>query len=267
MNGTMANPIDETFTALADRNEKALIAYIMAGDPSLEKTAAYVGALTKGGADIIELGMPFSDPIADGPVIQRAAQRALRIGTNIRLILETVMAVRKTSAVPVVLMGYVNPLIKYGVEGFFRDAAASGVNGVILPDVPLEEIRHIRGHADRAGVYIIMLAAPTSGPKRLLQLARHTKGFLYYISLTGVTGSSKTIDDAVLDGIGRVKAHTHIPVMVGFGISTPEQAGQVARAADGIVVGSAFVKLIEAHPDALNALSALAHSLKSAMKS
>lgn len=262
----MTNPIDSTFAALADRGEKALIAYIMAGDPSIQKTVAYAKALAEGGADIIELGMPFSDPIADGPVIQRAAQRALGSGTNIRRIFEAVRTFRKASAVPVILMGYVNPVIKYGAGNFFRDAASSGVSGVILPDVPLEESGLLRDHADIADIHVIMLAAPTSGRRRLLQLARNTQGFLYYISLTGVTGSSKEINSAVFGDIAWVRERTRVPVAVGFGISTPEQAGRAAVVADGIVLGSAFVKLVEDHPDASNSLHTLAHAIKSAIR-
>ncbi len=261
----MTSRIDQTFHALAIRNEKALIAYIMAGDPSLEKTARYIDALIKGGADIIELGMPFSDPIADGPVIQKAAQRALESKTNIKLVLELVRTIRKTSGLPVILMGYVNPVIKYGIERFFKDAAESGVDGIILPDLPLEEIGNVKEYADRSVVDIILLAAPTSDRKRLLELSRNTKGFLYYISMTGVTGSSKKMGTKTFDSIRWIKKHTRKPVAVGFGISTPEQAKMIAGIADGIVVGSAFVKLIEAHKDASNDILALTHSLKSAI--
>lgn len=265
LKNNMTNRIKDIFDKLARRGEKAFIAYIMSGDPDVEKTRAYVEALIKGGADIIELGMPFSDPIADGPVIQKAAQRALQSGTNIKMILALVDTVRKTSDVPIVLMGYVNPVIKYGIEKFFKDAASGGVDGVILPDLPLEEIGHIKDYADQSGIYVVLLAAPTSDKKRLLQLAKHTKGFLYYISLTGVTGSAKGINTKVFDSIKWIKGHTEKPVAAGFGISTPEQAKMIAGVADGIVVGSAFVKLIETHEDASNDILALAHSLKSAI--
>ncbi|MCL5278170.1 MAG: tryptophan synthase subunit alpha [Deltaproteobacteria bacterium] len=262
----MTDRIENRFQTVREQGDKALITYIMAGDPDIQKTGSYVEAFIKGGADIVELGMPFSDPIADGPVIQKAAQRALQSGTNIKMILGLVSTVRQTSDVPVVLMGYVNPVIKYGIEKFFKDAAASGVDGVIIPDLPLEEIGIIQDYADQSGIDAVLLAAPTSDKKRLLQLAKNTKGFLYYISLTGVTGSAKGIDIKVFDSIKWIKGQTEKPVAAGFGISTPEQARMIAGVADGIVVGSAFVKLVETHKDASNDLLALAHSLKSAIK-
>ncbi len=262
----MVSRIDETFGALHGKGEKALIAYIMAGDPDIQKTQSYTYALIKGGADIIELGMPFSDPIADGPVIQKAAQRALGSGTNISSILELVRNIRRAHSTPVILMGYFNPVFKYGAEQFFIDAEKSGVDGVILPDIPLEEIGAVTPYAGKYNIDIILLAAPTSGRNRLLQLSKHTEGFLYYISLTGVTGASKGIDSQVISSIQWLKRKTQKPVAVGFGISTPEQAAMIAEVADGVVVGSAFVKLIESHDDASNDLLAFAHALKNAIK-
>jgi len=261
----MTNRIDETFEKLLNRGEKALIAYIMAGDPNIEKTLLYLQALVKGGADIVEIGMPFSDPIADGPVIQKAAQRALKSDTNIKRILGLAKHFRQTCSTPIILMGYFNPVLRYGIEKFFYDGKRSGIDGVILPDLPLEEIKNIKSYADQFGIYTILLAAPTSGKQRLTELAGHTNGFLYYISLTGVTGSSNGIDRHVLNNIQWLRKHTRIPVAVGFGISTPQQAKKIARIADGIVVGSAFVKLIKTHTDASNELVSLARILKSAV--
>jgi tryptophan synthase alpha chain len=260
----MTHRIKTTFDALAERGEKAFIAYIMAGDPSMDKTLAYAGALIKGGADILELGMPFSDPIADGPTIQRAAQRALHSKTNILKIFALVDTLRKTSGIPVVLMGYINPVLKYGVKRFFKDAAKSGVDGVILPDLPLEEIGNVKRYAEQSGIDIILLAAPTSDRKRLLELSKHTRGFLYYISMTGVTGSSQKIGHKAFESIRWIKKNTQKPVAVGFGISTPQQAKTIAALADGIVVGSAFVKLIETNKDATKQIYLLTRRLKSA---
>ncbi|MCL5793005.1 MAG: tryptophan synthase subunit alpha [Deltaproteobacteria bacterium] len=265
LKNNMTDRIKNTFDTLAERGEKAFIAYIMAGDPGIEKTQVYVEALISGGADIIELGMPFSDPIADGPTIQKAAQRALQSKTNITKILTLVGNMRKISGIPVILMGYINPVLKYGVTRFFKDAAYNGVDGVILPDLPLEEIDNVKKYAEQAGIDMILLAAPTSDRERLLELSKHTRGFLYYISTTGVTGSAKKIDSKVFDSIKWIKRHTKKPVVVGFGISTPQQAAMVSSIADGIVVGSAFIKFIEKSKDAREQLKALAHELKIAI--
>ncbi len=263
----MSNHIKNTLDILIQHGKKAFIPYIMAGDPDMNKTIMYARALIKGGADIIELGMPFSDPIADGPTIQKAAQRALKSKTNISKIFTLVNTLRKTSTIPIVLMGYINPVLKYGVARFFKDAAQNGVDGVILPDLPLEEIDNVKQYAEQYGIDIILLAAPTSDKKRLLKLSRHTCGFLYYISMTGVTGSSQKMGNKAFESIKWIKKHTKKPVAVGFGISTPQQAKTIASIADGIVVGSAFVKLIENNKNVAEQLSKLAHQLKSAANS
>ncbi len=260
----MTDRIKNTFGALAERGEKAFIAYIMAGDPDMAKTLAYARALIQGGADIIELGMPFSDPIADGPTIQKAAQRALQSKTNILKIFALVSTLRKTSCIPIVLMGYINPVLKYGTKRFFKDAARSGVDGLILPDLPLEEIDHVKEYARQSGIDIILLAAPTSDRQRLLELSKNTRGFLYYISMTGVTGSLKKMGHTAFESIRWIRKNTQKPVAVGFGISTPRQAKTIAAFADGIVVGSAFVKLIENNKNASARIAALTRRLKSA---
>jgi tryptophan synthase alpha chain len=267
LKNNMPNHIKDTFDTLARHGKKAFIAYIMAGDPDTNKTLTYVGALIKGGADIIELGMPFSDPIADGPTIQKAAQRALKSRTNISKIFTLVNTLRKTSDIPIVLMGYINPVLKYGVGRFFKDAVQNGVDGVILPDLPLEEINNVKQYAEQYGIDIILLAAPTSGRERLLELSRHTRGFLYYVSMTGVTGSSQKMGNKAFESIRWIKRHTRKPVAVGFGISTPQQAKTIAAIADGIVVGSAFVKLIENNKNASGQIYTLTHQLKSAANS
>ena len=260
----MTERIKNTFDALAKRGEKAFIAYIMAGDPNMTRTLAYARALLQGGADIIELGMPFSDPIADGPTIQKAAQRALQSKTNISKIFALVSTLRKTSGIPIVLMGYINPVLKFGTKRFFENAARSGVDGVILPDLPLEEIDHVKKYAAQSGIDIILLAAPTSDKKRLLELSKNTHGFLYYISMTGVTGSMKKMGPAAFESIRWIRRNSRKPVAVGFGISTPRQARTIAALADGIVVGSAFVKLTENKKNAPARIATLARRLKSA---
>ncbi|MGC8756607.1 MAG: tryptophan synthase subunit alpha [bacterium] len=261
----MTERIANTFERLSKNKEKALVAYIMAGDPDMAKTHNYVNALIKGGADIIELGMPFSDPIADGPTIQKSAQRALQSRTNIPEIFRLVRDIRKTSNIPIVLMGYINPVFKYGFARFFKDAKECGVDGIILPDLPLEELSKIKDHAERCNIDVILLAAPTSDKKRLLELSKHTHGFLYYISMTGVTGSSKKLTEKAFDSIKWIKMHTEKPVVVGFGISTSEQAEHIARISDGVVVGSAFVRLIENNDDASEQIYKLAHTLKTSI--
>ena len=263
----MTDRIKNTFDTLAQRGEKAFIAYIMAGDPTMAKTLAYVRALIQGGADIIELGMPFSDPIADGPTIQKAAQRALRSKTNISKIFALVRTLRETSGIPIVLMGYINPVLKYGTKRFFKDAAHSGVDGLILPDLPLEEIDHVKEYAAQSGIDIILLAAPTSDRKRLLDLSKQTHGFLYYISMTGVTGSLKKMGQTAFENIQWIGRNTQKPVVVGFGISTPRQAKNISALADGIVVGSAFVKLIETNKVVSRRIYLLTRRLKSAANS
>jgi tryptophan synthase alpha chain len=261
----MTEQLEKIFTGSLNQNKKVFIPYIMAGDPEIPKTLAYIDALIRAGADIIELGMPFSDPIADGPVIQKAAQRALQSGTNIPKIFELVSTIKKSFNTPIVLMGYINPVLKYGVKSFFKDAKDHGVDGVILPDMPLEESSNVKPYAEKYSIDVILLAAPTSNKQRLLELSRCTGSFLYYISVTGVTGLSKQISNKVFNNIKWLKKHTKKPVVIGFGISTPEQAKNIAKFADGIVVGSAFVRLIEEHTDASEYIYTLAHQIKSAI--
>ncbi|MBI3609102.1 MAG: tryptophan synthase subunit alpha [Nitrospirae bacterium] len=239
--------IDKTFERLRRKKEKALIPYIMAGDPYLERTEELVLAMERAGADIVELGVPFSDPIADGPVIQRAGQRSLKWKTALRDVLRLAADIRKKSEIPLVLMSYTNPILRFGIENFFKEAAASGVDGVIIPDLPPEEGRTVIEGSRRSGLDWILLAAPTTPPERLRGLARQTRGFLYYVSLTGITGASLTDLSEVKTKLSAIRRITDQPIAVGFGISTPEQAGAVAGMADGVIVGSAIVRLIEEH--------------------
>jgi tryptophan synthase alpha chain len=228
---------------------KALIAYITAGDPTPEKTPELVAALERGGVDLIELGVPFSDPIADGPVIQRGAERALKAGTNVRKVVEIAAKIRKTSAIPLLLFTYMNPVLRYGLDALARDAKAVGIDGCLLTDLSVEEALSYTGAMRSAGLDTVFLAAPTSTPARLKLVAEYSRGFVYLVSRTGVTGERASIADSLEPLVGSMRAVTKLPLAVGFGISTPEQARDVARLADGVVVGSAFVRLIEQNGD------------------
>jgi tryptophan synthase alpha chain len=241
------NRIDETFARLKAKGEKALIAYLMAGDPSLQDTEQLVLALERGGADLIELGVPFSDPIADGPVIQQAAERALRSGTSLRKILMSVRTVRAKTQIPLVLMAYYNTIRAMGEATFCREAVEAGVDGLIVPDMPPEEAGPLRPAATETGLRLIFLLAPTSTAARRATVAKCAGGFVYYVSLTGITGAKLTDLDDVERNVVRIKQASELPVAVGFGVATPEDAARVSRLADGVIVGSAIVKTISAH--------------------
>ncbi len=239
--------IKNTFNRLKKRNEKALIPYIMAGDPDLATTKSLILAMEKAGCDIIELGAPFSDPLADGPTIQKAAIRSLAHHTSIKDVLGLVAEVRKESRIPLIIMTYYNLIFHYGEERFVNDAAAAGLDGIILPDLPPEEAGTLIALAKKAGLDTIFLLAPTSTDDRIRVVSKVSQGFIYYVSLTGVTGSHLGLQQsAIKESIARIKAQTDKPVAVGFGIATPDQAAQVAMSgADGVIVGSALVKVIE----------------------
>jgi tryptophan synthase alpha chain len=241
--------LQETFRQLAVKHEKALIAYIMAGDPSLEDTESYVLQLADAGADIVELGVPFSDPIADGPIIQAAAGRALRSGTTLKKILETVSALRARTQIPLVLMAYYNTLLRYGELAFCTDAAHAGVDGVIVPDLPPDEAVKLRALAADSGLDVIFLLAPTSPAKRQASIARLSQGFIYYVSLTGITGATLTDKVDVEKRVRQIRRYAKTPIAVGFGITTPEATREVANFADGVIVGSALVKIIASAGD------------------
>lgn len=232
----------------AGRAHPALITYIMAGDPDLESSAAVALALQEAGVDIIELGVPFSDPIADGPVIQAAGQRALNGKTTLAKVLAMVADLRKRGlTIPVVLMGYVNPIMKFGAENFAAEAARDGVDGVIIPDLPVDEAAELDQALERAGVAPVQLVAPTSDDGRVKLVASRSRGFLYYVSLTGVTGMRESLPDDVEGRIRHVQGLSPVPVAVGFGVSNPEMARALGKVARGVVVGSAIVKLVEQH--------------------
>lgn len=262
------NRLDATFQRLKGNGEKALIAYIMAGDPSLQDTEQLVLGLERSGADVIELGVPFSDPIADGPVIQQAAERALRSGTSLRRILTMVAGLRRQTQIPLVLMTYYNTIHAYGEQGFCRDAAQAGVDGLIVPDMPMEESGPLKDRAEEAGLDLIFLLAPTSTPARRAAVAKASKGFIYYVSLTGITGAKLTDLGNVEDNVKRIRKVTRVPISVGFGVATPEDAARIAAVADGVIVGSAIIKQIAAHqqdPSLVTTVGTFVSSLKQAM--
>lgn len=237
--------IAEKFAELKKDKKKALITFITAGDPDLAMTGELIPAMEKSGADIIELGVPFSDPMADGPTIQKASERALAAGTTLASILEMVKMVRSRTQVPIILMGYYNPVYRYGVDRFVADAVNSGIDGVLLVDLPPEEAGAFRESASAKGLDVIFLLAPTSDDNRIEKVSRIGSGFIYYVSVTGVTGARASVDASVFSSVERIMNQVDLPVAVGFGISDPAQAALVAGFADGVVVGSALVKLFE----------------------
>ena len=246
------NRIQEKFNELKRKKEKALIVFMTAGDPSLKKNEQMVAAFEKEGVDLIEFGVPFSDPLADGPVIQASSQRSLHRKTNLSQILKLVERVRRRSEIPVVLMSYLNPLLSFGLEKFSRAAKKAGVDGVIIPDLPADESAEILPAMRRQKLDVIFLLAPTSTPQRQHLIARVSRGFIYYVSLTGVTGIRKQLPDSIDKNIQSMRRHTRLPICAGFGISTPEQVRSVCKSADGVIIGSVIVKALaeNAHMDA-----------------
>lgn len=242
----MESRISNTFKRLSGK--RAFIPYIMAGDPDLERTLENILMLEACGADIIELGVPFSDPLADGPTIQRAAERALRSGTNLKKIISFVEKIRQKTYIPIVFMTYYNPVFKYGEEEFIKNAISAGVDGVIIPDLPVEEGRDFIKLSRNHGLDTIFLIAPTSTEKRIKKIVSKCRGFIYYVSITGITGAKLLLDETIKEHIRFIKSITDTPVCVGFGVSTPEEASMVADFADGVIIGSAIVKRLYEHP-------------------
>ncbi|MFH1856556.1 MAG: tryptophan synthase subunit alpha [Candidatus Omnitrophota bacterium] len=243
------NRINEKFKELKSKNKKAFIAFITCGDPSLSKTMKIAQALDRAGVDILELGVPFSDPLADGPTIQKASQRALEHDTNLKNIFSFVNDFRKKSSLPVALMTYYNPVLYYGIEKFCRDCRENGVDGVIVPDLPVEEDARLNQQLKKEGVASVLFIAPTSTAERKSKAVDATTGFIYYVSLTGVTGVRRNLDASLIEDLKETKKIAKDkPVCVGFGISTTEQIKQLKPYCDGLIVGSAIIKIIEEDP-------------------
>ncbi|MDD5449547.1 MAG: tryptophan synthase subunit alpha [Candidatus Omnitrophica bacterium] len=239
------NRIDKKFRKLKADRKKACIVYITAGYPDLHKTKRLIPALERAGADIVELGIPFSDPLADGPTIQAASQEALKNNVNLPKIFKMVKMARRVTDIPIVFMTYYNPVLKYGQKQFLRDCVKSGVDGLIIPDLPMEESRDLKPAARKSKIALIFLAAPTSTRERLKNISRDSRGFIYYVSLTGVTGARQKLPMEVASKVKLIKSMTRKPVCVGFGVSSPQQAEQIANVADGVIIGSAVIKVIE----------------------
>jgi len=257
--------IDDRFARLRDSGGKALICFVTAGDPNLETTRQVVLGLEKAGADIVELGVPFSDPIADGPSIQASSMRALESGTNVPKVLDLVRAIRRESEIPLVLMTYYNLVMHYGIARFAEDASAAGVDGVILSDLTPEDAGEWKSAADVAGINTIFLLAPTSTADRIRRVAELASGFVYCVSRTGVTGARSEMAQGISELVGRIRAGTDMPIAVGFGISAPEHVREVCEYADGAVVGSVLVNLIAEKAGSRSLLDELNH-LVSALK-
>lgn len=256
--------IEARFKELAAAGKKAFIPYIMSGDPSLSASLRLVKTLEDAGADIIELGVPFSDPVADGPVIEAAAERARKAGVNLRKVLGLVAEIRKHSEIPIVLMTYFNPVLKFGEDKFAKRAVEAGADGVIVPDLPVEEADLLKKYAAQRGLDTIFLAAPTSGPERLKLVSGASTGFIYYVSLTGITGAKLSHYEEIEKSVKRLKKISGgKPVAVGFGVSNPEEAGRVAKTADGVIVGSAVVK--RAREDSPSAFSKWLKNMREAI--
>ncbi|MGB6417118.1 MAG: tryptophan synthase subunit alpha [Pseudolabrys sp.] len=272
----MSTRIEKRFAALKEEGHAALVTFTMAGDPDYDTSLAIAKALPKAGADIIELGMPFTDPMADGPAIQAAGLRALKSGQRMTKTLAMVREFRKEdSETPIVLMGYYNPIFIYGSDRFLSDAKAAGVDGLIVVDLPPEEDDELCLPALKAGLNFIRLATPTTDDKRLPTVLTNTSGFVYYVSITGITGAAAPDTTRVATAVKRIKRHTGLPVAVGFGVRTAEQARAIAEGADGVVVGSALVDALrnsldksgKASPGSVKAVTDLVSSLAQGMRS
>jgi tryptophan synthase alpha chain len=241
----MHNRIDDCFARLRKAKRKGFIPYICTGDPTLKRTVDLAFALEKAGADVLELGLPFSDPLADGIVNQLAAQRSLAAGTTVRGVFDCVREIRRKSQIPIVLYSYLNPIFQFGAEKFHRDAEDAGIDGLLILDLPPEE----DGDLSAGNLVHIRLVAPTTPPDRMKNIAKSAKGFLYYVSREGVTGARDSIASSLPEKIAELREFSDLPVAVGFGISNPQQAREVAQHADAVVVGSAIVDLIAKHGD------------------
>jgi tryptophan synthase alpha chain len=238
------NRIDSTFRELRRQQRAALIPFLMAGDPNLPTTRRLMDAAAGNGADLLEVGVPFSDPIADGPTLQASIEVALNAGTSLPRVLEMIADFRTASEIPIVLYGYYNPIFRYGAKRFAADARTAGVDAVLIVDLPPEEVGELYGDIRREGMHFIFLLTPTSGPDRVKKVLRRASGFIYYVSLTGVTGSQAISIDAVRQAVTGLREYTKLPIGVGFGISSPDQAGAVSEFADAAVVGTAIMRVV-----------------------
>ena len=260
--------IEKKFSSLKKKGEKALVAYLTAGYPDLRVTREIILAFDRAGVDVLELGIPFSDPTADGPVIQEASQAALKNGVTLARVLDLLADLRVSTEIPVILFSYYNPIFVFGAERFARQAAAAGADGVLVVDLPVEEAAELRKSTDGAGLDFITLVAPTTGIDRAKKMVKGASGFIYYISLTGVTGSGGPVVEEIRDRISAIRKMSDLPVVAGFGISNTSQAREIAPVADGIVVGSAIIRLIGEHargPDLVETVETFARSLKEAI--
>jgi tryptophan synthase alpha chain len=251
----------------AFQNKPIFMPYFPLGYPNLDTSIDVIEALAKNGADLIEVGLSFSDPLADGPVIQQATQVALEKGITVRKSLEAIKEIRRRGVeIPLILMGYYNPMLAYGLEKFVCDAVNAGVDGFIVPDLPMEESEEFASALRGVEASLIPMLAPTSSPARMEMIARTAKGFIYLVSVTGVTGERKSISEGLSELVARVREHTSVPVCVGFGISTPEQAKEVGKMADGVIVGTACVKTIGGSPEPVQAAKQFAAEFRSALQ-
>ncbi len=261
--------IKKVFKALSKKKEKAFVPYLMAGDPSIGQTEALVEGLANLGADLIELGVPFSDPIADGPVIQKASVRSLQQGTTLPGVLDMVERLRHKVSIPIILMTYYNPILKFGEERFVKEAVEKGVDGVIVPDLPPEEASTLIKTSEEEGLDLIFLIAPTTSLRRMKKVAQSARGFIYYVSLVGITGAKMGAVSEIKEQIKRLRQISKLPILIGFGISTAQDAAQASGLAEGVVVGSALVRKVEEHlkngrvtPEVLGAAKTLLKGIK-----
>lgn len=243
------NRIDGTFQRLRQKGEKALVGFVTAGDPTVAQSMATIEAMVEGGMDILELGVPFSDPTADGPVIQRSSIRALKADVNLETVLKMTRQLRRIVSIPIVIFSYYNPILAFGLKPFYEDAVDAGADGVLVVDLPPEEADEMTSQWSANDLALIRLVAPTTSTERMARIARDASGFLYLVSMTGVTGSGGLDTGRVAKVVSSLRSVTSLPICVGFGVSTPEQACALAPLADGVVVGSAFERLIESHMD------------------
>ena len=262
------NRIEQKFSDLKHKNEKALVGFLTAGDPDYSRSLEIICAMCEAGLDILELGVPFSDPTADGPVIQRASERALKAGASLRKILDVASRIRERSEIPILLFSYLNPVLRFGLEELAAEASARGIDGCLLTDMSVEEAQEYVEVMRRHQLDTVFLATPTSPPERLRLVADYSSGFVYLVSRTGVTGEQSSLSDQVVPLARRVRAVTDLPLAIGFGISKPEHAREAGALSEGVVVGSAFVHLVEeasGDPSLEGKLETLARQLKEAL--